>query len=182
MDLTSQMDNGPRKIMKMAQAAGAPKGAGWDNNYRVPLGTAEVSPLAQASAYATSPMTGSPSRTCGARGPGPKGNVIYQAQPEKKRAVTEDIAHDVTFALSHVVEEGTGRAVQTLEGPVAGKTGTKDRTNDDGSSDVVSAWFVAYTRQISTAVMYVAGKDGNGDLDNYARPVTARSSVAPIQP
>jgi membrane peptidoglycan carboxypeptidase len=69
-----------------------------------------------------------------------------------------------------VVEEGTGRAVQTLERPVAGKTGTKDRTNDDGSSDVVSAWFVAYTRQISTAVMYVAGNDGNGDLDNYARP------------
>ena len=51
-----------------------------------------------------------------------------------------------------------------------GKTGTKDRTNADGSSDVVSAWFVAYTRQISTAVMYVAGNDGNGDLDKYARP------------
>ena len=60
--------------------------------------------------------------------------------------------------------------MQTLERPVAGKTGTKDRTNDDGSSDVVSAWFVAYTRQISTAVMYVAGNDGNGDLDIYARP------------
>jgi membrane peptidoglycan carboxypeptidase len=53
---------------------------------------------------------------------------------------------------------------------VAGKTGTKDRKNADGSSDIVSAWFVAYTRQISTAVMYVAGNDGNGDLDNYARP------------
>jgi membrane peptidoglycan carboxypeptidase len=60
--------------------------------------------------------------------------------------------------------------VQTLDRPVAGKTGTKDRKNADGSSDIVSAWFVAYTRQISTAVMYVAGNDGNGDLDNYARP------------
>jgi membrane peptidoglycan carboxypeptidase len=84
--------------------------------------------------------------------------------------VTEDIAHDVSYALSNVVEQGTGRAVQTLDRPVAGKTGTKDRTDDDGSSDVVSAWFVAYTRQISTAVMYVAGNDGNGDLDSYARP------------
>ena len=84
--------------------------------------------------------------------------------------MTENIAHDVTHALSNVVEQGTGRAVQTLDRPVAGKTGTKDRTNDDGSSDVVSAWFVAYTRQISTAVMYVAGNDGNGDLDTYARP------------
>ncbi len=171
VDLTSQMDNGPRKILKMAQAAGAPKGAGWDNNYRVPLGTAEVSPLAQASAYATFANDGvSVANHVVREVQDKKGNVIYQAQPEKKRAVTEDIAHDVTFALSHVVEQGTGRAVQTLERPVAGKTGTKDRTNDDGSSDVVSAWFVAYTRQISTAVMYVAGNDGNGDLDNYARP------------
>ena len=171
VDLTSQMDDGPRKIMKMAQAAGAPKGAGWDNNYRIPLGTAEVSPLAQASAYATFANDGVsvPShvvREVRDR----KGKVIYEAQPEKKRAVTEAIAHDVTYALSSVVEEGTGRTVQTLQRPVAGKTGTKDRTNDDGSSDVVSAWFVAYTRQISTAVMYVAGNDGNGDLDNYARP------------
>ena len=39
--------------MEMAEAAGAPKGAGWDNNSRIPLGTAEVSPLNQASAYAT---------------------------------------------------------------------------------------------------------------------------------
>jgi membrane peptidoglycan carboxypeptidase len=99
-----------------------------------------------------------------------KGNLIYSAQPEKARAVTEDIAHDVTYALSSVVEEGTGRAVQTLNRPVAGKTGTKDRKNANGSSDIVSAWFVAYTRQISTAVMYVAGNDGNGDLDKYARP------------
>lgn len=171
VDLTSKMDNGPRKIMKMARAVGAPKGAGWDNNYRLPLGTAEVSPLDQASAYATFANDGvSVANHVVREVRDRKGNVIYQAQPEKKRALTEDIAHDVTFALSNVVEEGTGRAVQTLERPVAGKTGTKDRTNDDGSSDVVSAWFVAYTRQISTAVMYVAGNDGNGDLDNYARP------------
>jgi membrane peptidoglycan carboxypeptidase len=171
VDLTSQMDDGPRKIMKLAQAAGAPKGAGWDNNNRIPLGTAEVSPLDQASAYATFANEGVsvPShvvREVRDR----RGKVIYEARPEKKRAVSEDVAHDVTYALSNVVEQGTGRAVQTLDRPVAGKTGTKDRTNDDGSSDVVSAWFVAYTKQISTAVMYVAGNDGNGDLDNYARP------------
>jgi membrane peptidoglycan carboxypeptidase len=171
VDLTTQMDNGPRKIMKMAQAVGAPRGPGWDKNSRLPLGTAEVSPLAQASAYATFANDGIAVpdhvvREVRDR----KGKVIYEAQPEKKRAVTEDIAHDVTYALSNVVEEGTGRAVQTLNRPVAGKTGTKDRNNADGSSDIVSAWFVAYTRQISTAVMYVAGNDGNGDLDKYARP------------
>jgi membrane peptidoglycan carboxypeptidase len=171
VDLTSQMDNGPRKIMKMAQAVGAPKGAGWDKTSRIPLGTAEVSPLAQAGAYATFANDGvvvpdHVVREVRDR----KGRVIYEANPEKKRVVSEDIAHDVTFALSNVVQEGTGSAVQTLDRPIAGKTGTKDRKNADGSSDIVSAWFVAYTRQISTAVMYVAGNSGTGDLDNYARP------------
>ena len=171
VDLTSQMDSGPRKIMKMAKAAGAPKGPGWDNSSRIPLGTAEVSPLAQASAYATFANDGVAVANHVVREVRDrKGNVIYAAQPVKTRAVNEDIAHDVTYALSNVVEEGTGRAVQTLNRPVAGKTGTKDRKNADGSSDIVSAWFVAYTRQISTAVMYVAGNGGNGDLDKYARP------------
>jgi len=55
--------------------------------------------------------------------------------------------------------------VQTLDRPVAGKTGTKDVEDD-----IVSAWFVAYTPQISTAVMYVAGDGGNADLDDFARP------------
>jgi membrane peptidoglycan carboxypeptidase len=171
VDLTSQMDNGPRKIMKMAQAVGAPKGAGWDKTSRIPLGTAEVSPLAQASAYATFANDGVvvPDHVV-AEVRDRKGRVIYKANPEKKRVVSEDIAHDVTFALSNVVQEGTGSAVQTLDRPIAGKTGTKDRKNADGSSDIVSAWFVAYTRQISTAVMYVAGNSGTGDLDNYARP------------
>jgi membrane peptidoglycan carboxypeptidase len=171
VDLTSQMDSGPRKIMRIAKAAGAPKGPGWDNNSRIPLGTAEVSPLAQASAYATFANDGVAVANHVVREVRDrKGNIIYSAQPGKTRAVTEDIAHDVTYALSNVVEEGTGRAVQTLNRPVAGKTGTKDRSNADGSSDIVSAWFVAYTRQLSTAVMYVAGNDGNGDLDQYARP------------
>ena len=130
-----------------------------------------MSPLAQASAYATFANDGvvvphHVVREVRDR----KGKVVYESQPEKKRAVGEDIAHDVTFALSNVVKEGTGSAVQSLNRPVAGKTGTKDRKNADGSSDIVSAWFVAYTRQISTAVMYVAGNDGTGDLDKYARP------------
>jgi Membrane carboxypeptidase (penicillin-binding protein) len=157
--------------MKMAQAVGAPKGAGWDKTSRIPLGTAEVSPLAQASAYATFANDGVvvPDHVV-SQVRDRKGRVIYVANPEKKRVVSEDIAHDVTFALSNVVQEGTGSAVQTLDRPIAGKTGTKDRKNADGSSDIVSAWFVAYTRQISTAVMYVAGNSGTGDLDNYARP------------
>ena len=166
VDLVTSMDNGAKKTMDMAEAVGAPKGAGWDDNSRLPLGTAEVSPLAQASAYATFANDGvrvpeHVVREVRSR----DGKVLYKAAPEEKRAVSEEIAADVNFALSSVVDGGTGRAAQSLDRPVAGKTGTKDREDD-----IVSAWFVGYTKQISTAVMYVAGKGGNDDLDPYARP------------
>jgi membrane peptidoglycan carboxypeptidase len=171
VDLTTKMDNGPEKIIKMAQAAGAPKGAGWDKTSRLPLGTAEVSPLAQAGAYATFANDGTyVANHVVKEVRDAKKKVIYEADADKRRAVSEDISHDVTYALSNVVEQGTGRAVATLNRPVAGKTGTKDRENADGSGDIVSAWFVAYTKQISTAVMYVAGNDGNADLDKFRRP------------
>jgi len=166
VDLVTSMDDGPKKTMKMAVAAGAPKGAGWDDNSRLPLGTAEVSPLAQASAYATFANDGvrvpeHVVREVRSR----DGKVLYKAAPEEKRAVSEEIAADVNYALTSVVDSGTGRAARDLDRPVAGKTGTKDREDD-----IVSAWFVGYTKQISTAVMYVAGPGGNDDLDPYARP------------
>ncbi len=166
VDLTGKMDNGPKKIMEMAEAAGAPRGPGWDANSRVPLGTAEVSPLAQASAYATFANDGVAVPDHVVREVrDADGKVVYKAAFPEKRAVSSDIAHDVTYALTSVIDGGTGRAAQSLNRPVAGKTGTKDREDD-----IVSAWFVAYTQQISTAVMYVAGDGGNDDLDPYARP------------
>ncbi|MFL6109917.1 MAG: penicillin-binding transpeptidase domain-containing protein, partial [Catenulispora sp.] len=166
VDLTTKMSGGPDKILSTAQAAGVPKGAGWTANSRVPLGTAEVSPLNQASGYATFANDGTsvaPHVVKEVRDP--RGRLIYRANPEQHRAVSQDISHDVTYALENVVEQGTGRTVQTLNVPVAGKTGTKDV-----GDNIVSAWFVAYTKQISTAVMYVAGDGGNDDLDKYRRP------------
>jgi membrane peptidoglycan carboxypeptidase len=166
VDLTTQLKGGPDDVIEMAEAAGAPKGAGWDENDRIALGTAEVSPLNQANAYATFANDGTfvaphvvKEVTDG------EGKVLYKAEPAEKKAVSADISRDVTHALSNVVEQGTGTTVRTLDRPVAGKTGTKDV--DD---DITSAWFVGYTPQISTAVMYVAGDGGTADLDDYARP------------
>ena len=98
-----------------------------------------------------------------------KGKVVYKAKADEKRAMSADVADDVTYALSNVVENGTGRSVQTLSRPVAGKTGTNGVTV--GGKDIVnSSWFVGYTKQISTAVMYVAGDAGTASLDDYRRP------------
>jgi membrane peptidoglycan carboxypeptidase len=166
VDLTTQIADGPQKVADVAVAAGAPEGAGWDLNSRIALGTAEVSPLNQANAYATFANDGTYVAPHVVKEvTDASGKVVYKAAPEEKRAVGKDVARDVTYALTNVVEQGTGSTVQTLDRPVAGKTGTKDVEND-----IVSAWFVAYTPQISTAVMYVAGDGGNADLDAFARP------------
>jgi len=172
VDLVTSMDDGKEKVLDMARATGAPKATGWDAAPRnIPIGTPEVSPLDMASGYATFANDGTAVQNHVVKEvQDAAGQVIYQADPEEKRAVSEDIAHDVTFALSNVVETGTGRTVQALNRPVAGKTGTNGIDLDDGSNIVNSSWFVGYTKQISTAVMYVAGDSGSESLDDYRRP------------
>lgn len=166
VDMMTQMHDGPQAMVKAANDAGVSKGSGWDLNNRMPLGVAEVSPLGQATGYATIANEGRyvPSHVV-AKVTDANGKVLYNADTAGKQSVQKDIAHDTTYALENVVNEGTGTAVSKLGYPVAGKTGT----NGVGD-DITSAWFVAYTRQISTAVMYVAGDSGNADLDPYAAP------------
>ena len=164
VDLTQQMKNGPQEVIKAANDAGVPTGAGWDANNRIALGTAEASPLDQATGYATISNNGvyvpnhvvREVRTA-------KGEVLYKAAPQQKQAFAADLSRDVTFALQNVVNEGTGARVSSLGRDIAGKTGTAGV-----GDDVLSSWFVAYTKQVSTAVMYVAGDAGTADLDPYA--------------
>ncbi len=166
VDLTQQMKNGPQEIIKAANDAGVPKSAGWDPNNRISLGTAEVSPLDQATGYATIANNGVYVANHVVREVrNGKGEVLYKAAPEKRQAFEADLAKDVTFALQNVVNEGTGARVSSLNRDIAGKTGTAGV-----GDDVLSSWFVAYTKQVSTAVMYVAGDAGTADLDPYARP------------
>jgi len=72
------------------------------------------------------------------------------------------VDRDTSYALQQVVKSGTGANAQALGRPAAGKTGTA--TNAKG--DVSSSWFVGYTPQLATAVMYVRG-DGNDALNGY---------------
>jgi membrane peptidoglycan carboxypeptidase len=172
VDLIRQLPDGKDKTLAIARKAGAPKTRGWDADERnVPIGTPEVSPLNQASAYASFANGGmhvAPHVVKEVKDA--DGNVLYKADPKKDRVVSDDVADDVTFALSSVVEQGTGRTVSALGRPVAAKTGTNGVDLDNGDNIVNSSWFVGYTPQISTAVMYVAGKTGSASLDPYRRP------------
>ena len=166
VDVVSRMRNGPAQVIKAANDAGVPKGDGWDLNNRIALGTAEVSPLDQAAGYATLANDGVRMPThFVAKVVGPQGNTLYENKTKGAQAIEPDIARDTTHALRSVVEQGTGAAVSRLGYQVAGKTGT------NGVGDkITSAWFVAYTKQISTAVMFVAGDGGTDDLDPFHAP------------
>ena len=172
VDLVRQLPDGKDKTLEIAEKAGAPKTRGWDAAERnIPIGTPEVSALNQASAYATFANGGTHVAPHVVKEVlDAEGDVLYKAEPKKERAVSGDVADDVTYALSNVVEQGTGRAASAIGRPVAGKTGTNGVEDDRGENVVNSSWFVGYTKQISTAVMYVAGKSGSASLDPYRRP------------
>ncbi|QGF23762.1 transglycosylase domain-containing protein [Raineyella fluvialis] len=166
VDLVHQMQGGPKKVMKAANDAGAPSGTGWGNYDRMVLGEPEVSPLNMASAYATITNGGMRYSSHVVREVRDmSGKVLYKTDAKGEQAIEPDIARDTTYALQQVTTQGTGTSVSALNRPVAGKTGTA------GVEDkIYAAWFVGATPRVSTAVMYVAGGDGQSDLDPYAMP------------
>ncbi|HYO33507.1 MAG TPA: transglycosylase domain-containing protein [Nocardioidaceae bacterium] len=163
VDMTLQMEDGPRSIVDAAVAAGVPRtSAGLTENTGVALGSATISTLAMADGYATFAAQGQQadwhviSRVTDPRG------VQYEHLTTTDRAFSADVTSNVSYALQQVIRSGTGFRAQALGRPAAGKTGTA--TNAAG--DVSSSWFVGYTPQLSTAVMYVRG-DGNDALNGY---------------
>jgi penicillin-binding protein 1A len=139
---------GLNNVVNMAQRLGLHSTAedGLAANQSLPLGSAGVTPLDMASAYATLANDGvyNPPYMI-ERVEDRNGKVIFQHQPAPKRVISQQTARLVTEILRHNVTSGTGTAAALGTGqPAAGKTGTHT-----GSYD---AWFVGYTPQLATAV------------------------------
>lgn len=119
------------------------------------LGSAAVRPLDMANAYATIAAEGQRARPYIVRSvTSSDGTLTYQGSPELTTVIDRGVAADATSALRSVVQFGTGTGASAVGRPAAGKTGTSEESK--------SAWFVAYTPQLSTAVaMFVPDKDGN---------------------
>jgi membrane peptidoglycan carboxypeptidase len=164
IDLTESMEKGPQKILDMAADMGVPRDApGLNPGSGISLGSATINPIDMANAYGTIADGGQAkdwfviSRVKSATG-----DELYKKRIKTGRVLDEDVDRDVSYALQQVVKNGTGQNAQALGRPAAGKTGTA--TNAKG--EVSSSWFVGYTPQLSTAVMYVRG-DGNDALNGY---------------
>ena len=71
-------------------------------------------------------------------------NVLHKPSMPKEQVFDENIMAGATYAMSKVVEEGSGTPALELERPVAGKTGS--------SNDNMSAWFAGFVPQLTTVV------------------------------
>ncbi|WP_240937985.1 transglycosylase domain-containing protein [Nocardioides sp. JQ2195] len=178
-DLTESMDNGPEAILDMSQKMGIPRwkrnaggldhlhnSPGLEANMGIALGSATVSPINMANGYATIANGGEAAPVYVIeKVEDQDGKQLYRHKVHTERVLDEDVAADVSYSLQQVVTTGTGANAQSLGRPAAGKTGTA--TN--GDDEVSSSWFVGYTPQMSTAVMYVRGR-GNESLEGYLEP------------
>jgi membrane peptidoglycan carboxypeptidase len=182
VDMQESMGDGPRKVVDVATRMGLPPieadkrypgipnttGDLKTDDRLVTLGKARVSPINMANAYATFANGGLRSEVhVVSEVLAPSGSRDYNFKAPVDAVVDPDITADVTYAMQQVVESGTGTAASALGRPVAGKTGTATKEKP-GEDDVYvsSAWFVATTPQVSTAVMYVRG-DGDDQLDEW---------------
>ncbi|MGV8908435.1 MAG: penicillin-binding transpeptidase domain-containing protein, partial [Propionicimonas sp.] len=103
------------------------------------------------------------------------GQSLFKGDASGTQAIEKDVAIDVAYALTKVTQDGTGYRASQLGFPVAGKTGTvgypvkvKKKIGNSTYTTIVretrAIWFVGFTRQITTAVVYVKGDQGTGDL------------------
>ncbi|HEY9437324.1 MAG TPA: transglycosylase domain-containing protein, partial [Streptomyces sp.] len=140
------MDVGTDKVKQAAMAAGL-RNDDYMADSKVPsfsIGTSSPSAIRMAGAYATFATSGKQREPFSVTEVKKKGEVIYRHETVTKSAFDGVIADNVTDVLKNVVEHGTGTPARLPGRDVAGKTGTTDGNK--------SAWFVGYTRQLSTAV------------------------------
>jgi membrane peptidoglycan carboxypeptidase len=111
----------------------------------MPIGSEEVLPIEMAAAYASLGNDGIYNAPYFIdRVEGVDGELIYEHQPDERRAVSRQSARLATDVLEANVQGGTGTRARVSSQPTAGKTGTAQESRD--------AWFVGYTPQYATAV------------------------------
>ena len=121
------------------------------------LGSAGVTPLEMASAYATLAAGGVyRAPKLASQVVDASGKVLDSGPSAPVQAIPAGVAATATQILQQVIVRGTGTAAN-IEQPAAGKTGT--------AQDFRNAWFVGYTPTLATSV-WLGFRDTNQPLVN----------------
>ena len=124
------------------------------------LGADAISPLEEASAYATLAAGGIYSKPMAIRkvvlANGKEDTDAGWGKPQRQRVITDGVAYEVTKILEENVLGGTGVGAY-FGRPAAGKTGTTDNHAD--------AWFSGYVPQLETTV-WVGYPQGEIPMEN----------------
>ncbi|GHH70280.1 transglycosylase domain-containing protein [Promicromonospora soli] len=144
---------GAKKSQDVAIRAGIPKESTNAELSNV-LGTEPVRAVDLAGAYATLAAQGTRSETHMVTSVKKGETLIHEWTRVPESGVFKpDVMAKATYALTQVVEKGSGAPAQELGRPVAGKTGS---TNGNKS-----AWFAGYVPQLATVVgVYQTTPDG----------------------
>jgi penicillin-binding protein 1A len=139
------LDVGPQKVAAMAHRLGVRSHL--DVVPAMGLGADAISPLEEASAYATLAGGGIYSKpmaiTKVVLASGKVDTDAGWGKPQRKRVISDGVAYEVTRILEMNIQEGTGTGAY-FGRTAAGKTGTTDNHAD--------AWFSGYTPQLETTV------------------------------
>jgi penicillin-binding protein 1A len=139
------LDVGPDKVAEMAHKLGIRSHL--DVVPAMGLGADAISPLEEASAYATLAAGGIYSKPMAIRkvvlANGKEDTDAGWGKPQRQRVISDGVAYEVTKILEDNVLGGTGVGAY-FGRPAAGKTGTTDNHAD--------AWFSGYVPQLETTV------------------------------
>jgi len=162
----------PEKVIETARRFGITSPLG--KNLSLALGTSGVSPLEMTSAYSVIANLGMLNEPYFIqRIEDFQGNRLYEHFFHGIQRFSRKSIYPLLDMMQGVVDRGTGRIVRKLKfrHPAAGKTGT--------SNDFKDAWFIGFTKDISTAVW--VGYDSNHSMIRQSgRGLTGAGAAAPV--
>jgi penicillin-binding protein 1A len=136
------------------------------------LGTSSVSPMEMAGAYAGFARDGMRATPHLIRSIAESGHEIFKSEVKPEQGLSSDTANTIAYALTQVVQKGTGRRAQLGDRPVGGKTGTTENH--------VDAWFAGFTRQIST-VVWMGFPEGSKKTMEHVRGIAVTGGSFPAR-
>ena len=158
---------GAEKIIETAKACGIESPL--DPNLSIALGSNAITPLEAAASYATFARGGIYMKPILIRRiEDPKKRIIESNVSSPQRATSTYATATLTSVLQDVVKRGTGTLARLKDRPVAGKTGTSDKSRD--------VWFIGFTPDLSVAIW--GGNDDNKPI--FGKGVTGGAIVAKV--